>query len=71
MVKMKNTLHFSGEKIKERRLQMKMSQSKLSKLADISPGYVSLIETGLRKPTVDILSRLADSLDVRVGYFFY
>lgn len=47
-----------------------MSQCELSIQSGISPGHVSLIENGLRSPSVDIISNLAVSLDVDVEYFF-
>lgn len=63
-------IFFDCEKIKQRRLELGMSQYELAFLSQISSGHVSLIENGLRRPSVDIISNLAVSLDVDVEYFF-
>jgi transcriptional regulator with XRE-family HTH domain len=54
--------------IKLRRLRMKkgLSQYALAKEADVSREYIRKLETGESDPTVGMLQRLADALDVPV-----
>jgi len=42
----------------------KMTQEELAYRAELSPRYVSRIETGAASPTVSVLGRLAEALDV-------
>jgi transcriptional regulator with XRE-family HTH domain len=41
-----------------------MTQEELAERAELSPRYVSRIETGVASPTVSVLGRLAKALDV-------
>ena len=60
-----------GENIKLLREARKISLSKLARLADISPGYLSDIEKGNKtSPSIDVLEKLASILDVKVELFF-
>ena len=60
-----------GPKIKELRLQRKMSISALAAKAGISKGYVSDIEKGVKgNPSVDVLEKIATALDVNVSELF-
>ena len=56
-----------GEKIKRRRKQMNMTLKDLAK-DRITPGQISLVESGRSNPSVDLLEYLADSLDTTVEY---
>jgi transcriptional regulator with XRE-family HTH domain len=42
----------------------KMTQEELAYRAELSPRYVSRIETGTASPTVSVLGRLAEGLGV-------
>ncbi len=42
-----------------------MSQEQLASMARFDRTYISLIERGLRSPTIRSLIRLADALDIR------
>ena len=62
-----------GTEIRDRRLQLGLSVRALAMLADISPAYVTALETGnnpsTRRPPVPSLAvvrRLADALDLEV-----
>jgi transcriptional regulator with XRE-family HTH domain len=44
-----------------------LKQEELAKLADISLQYLSYIETNKRKPSLDVLERIAAALKVPVG----
>ncbi len=51
------------------RVQRGLSQENLAVDAAIDRTYVSRLERGLENPTVEVLERLADALDVEVGEF--
>lgn len=53
-----------GTKIKSLRKKKKLSQQTLSELIDISPTYMSYIESGLRSMSLETLVALANTLDV-------
>jgi transcriptional regulator with XRE-family HTH domain len=68
-------LHDLGAFIRDQRHNAQLSMRKLSELAGISNPYLSQIERGLRKPSAEILQRLAnglrisaESLYVRAGF---
>ncbi len=52
-----------GDVLKKRRLSAKLSQEALSALAGCHPTYISLVERGLRNPSLDTISQLASALD--------
>ena len=56
-----------GEKIKRKRKQMNMTLKDLAK-DRITPGQISLVESGRSNPSVDLLEYLADSLNTTVEY---
>ena len=53
-----------GRRIKALRKQRKFSQEALANKAGTSAKYLSRIELGRENPTLDILLRLSDGLDV-------
>lgn len=56
-----------GEKIKRRRKQLNMTLKDLAK-DRITPGQISLVESGRSNPSVDLLEYLADALNTNVEY---
>lgn len=56
-----------GEKIKRRRKQLNMTLKDLAK-DRITPGQISLVESGRSNPSVDLLEYLADALNTSVEY---
>lgn len=56
-----------GEKIKRRRKEMNMTLKDLAK-DRITPGQISLVESGRSNPSMDLLEYLADSLNTSVEY---
>ncbi|EKQ55387.1 MULTISPECIES: helix-turn-helix transcriptional regulator [unclassified Clostridium] len=56
-----------GEKIKRRRKQLNMTLKDLAK-DRITPGQISLVESGRSNPSVDLLEYLADALNTTVEY---
>ena len=54
--------------VKKRRREHDLTQAELAKKTGVTAAYISLIESGRRKsPSVDILKRLARSLDLSVA----
>ena len=53
-----------GDYIREQRDQAQMSVRQLAAAAGVSNPYLSQIERGLRKPSADILARLAGALRI-------
>jgi len=53
-----------GSFIKEQRDAAHMSLRQLAKAADVSNPYLSQVERGLRKPSAEILSRIAAGLRI-------
>ena len=55
-----------GNRIKTARKAKGLSQSELSELIDKSVGYMSYIETGSKKPSLENLIQIANALDVTI-----
>lgn len=55
-----------GEYIREQRSAAQISLRQLAKAADISNPYLSQVERGLRKPSAEILARIASGLRISV-----
>jgi len=53
-----------GEVLKRHRSRSKLSQNKLAELSELDRTYVSLLERGLRQPTLLTLIKLAGALKV-------
>lgn len=53
-----------GERIRSLRLKMKLSLRELARRAEVSPSFLSEIETGRRFPSDAVLERLASELGV-------
>jgi hypothetical protein len=60
--------HLTGQRIRERRLQVGMKQSALAEAVGISPSYLNLIEHNRRKIGGRLLVRLARMLDVEPAF---
>ena len=59
-----------GKTIKFLRFRRGLSQADLAEKADISITFLSTIERGIKFPQPDILSKLAEALDVEVYELF-
>lgn len=55
-----------GMKLRKRRQELNLSINELVKLSGVSKGYISQIENGQFIPSVEILSKLADPLNIHV-----
>ena len=53
-----------GEYIREQRNSAQISLRQLAKAADVSNPYLSQVERGLRRPSAEILSRIAGGLRI-------
>lgn len=55
-------------RIKQRRRELKMTQTELAKAANLTPAAISQFESGTRKPSFNTLSSLSDALKVTTDY---
>jgi len=53
--------HF-GRAVRRRRTEAGLSQEALAERAGLHPTYVSMVERGLRNPTLDVSARIAKAL---------
>ena len=53
-----------GRVLREARLQKGLSQDRLASLCDFDRTYPSLLERGLRSPTLAMILRLSQALDI-------
>ncbi|MBQ7661663.1 MAG: helix-turn-helix transcriptional regulator [Clostridia bacterium] len=58
-----------GQKIKERRRALHITQESLAEKIDVSVGYISQVERGITKISLDLLDRLAAALDCEIVDF--
>ena len=63
-VKMALNYILIGKKIREFRKMRQISQSTLSEMADLSPGYISYIENGIKIPSLDTIVHIANALEI-------
>ncbi len=56
-----------GSCVRERRLQLGMTQEELGERAELHPSYIGQIERGIKKSSLKTLALLAAALDVRLG----
>jgi len=59
-----------GKRIQELRKARGLSQEKIAEKADISSTYLSRIECGRENPTLDMLIKLANALEVEMWEMF-
>jgi transcriptional regulator with XRE-family HTH domain len=59
-----------GSKIRGRRNSLRMSQEELAFQAELTPTYVSQIETGQRNPSLEALFRLCAALKTELSDLF-
>lgn len=56
-----------GLVIRELRNQLDISQEKLALISDMDRTFISLLERGLRQPSLKSILRLSESLKIRPG----
>ncbi len=54
-----------GTVLRELRENKKLSQEKLAEFCDLDRTYISLLERGLRQPTITTLFKLSDALNIK------
>ncbi|MDR3562565.1 MAG: XRE family transcriptional regulator [Negativicutes bacterium] len=59
-----------GQKIKELRVNKKLTLKNLSEMTNLSTGFLSQLERGLTAIATDSLATIAQVLDVELAYFF-
>ncbi len=62
---MKNHLPRFGPILRQFRQSKELSQEELAALLDISPSYISRMESDLKKPSLEMIFRLAGALKVK------
>lgn len=67
---MKTTQKLLGSRIKELRKQRSLSQEKLSEKIGIDPKHLSRLEVGHGFPSLNVLEKLANALNVEIKDFF-
>lgn len=67
---MESIYQFVGKRLRERRLQVGLSQKALAEKADISVAFLSFLETGRRKGSLQTYADLARSLDLGLDQLF-
>jgi transcriptional regulator with XRE-family HTH domain len=58
-----------GKVLKQRREFLNLSQEELAFEAGLHRTYISLLERGVKSPTLNVLFRLADALDIPASEF--
>ena len=70
MVIVMNLKRIFGKNVKYYRFKNHMTQERLAELTDLSPRYISNIETGTGNVSLDTIELLAKALDVRYQDLF-
>jgi transcriptional regulator with XRE-family HTH domain len=63
---MENTVKKFGKKVREIRLEKKMSQGDVAKILGVHRTYISGIERGMRNPSLITLEKIAKALKVNI-----
>ncbi|WP_247658623.1 helix-turn-helix domain-containing protein [Aquabacter sp. L1I39] len=59
-----------GPNLKELRLERGLTLDKLAGMSSLTRGYLSLVERGLKTPSITALLRVADALQVNIAQLF-
>jgi transcriptional regulator with XRE-family HTH domain len=65
-----DSAHILGSRIRELRKTKKMRVIDLANMTELTSSMISQVERGGISPSIDTLKRIANSLNVSVGYFF-
>ena len=57
-----------ANRIRNRRMELGITQTQLAKAAKLTPAAISQFESGSRKPSFDTMSKLAPALKVTTDY---
>ena len=58
-----------GSRIKARRREQRMTQEMMAEALDVSVGYVSQVERGVTKISLDLLAEISSILDCDISFF--
>lgn len=56
-----------GEALRKARLEANLTQESLAEMADFKDGYISMLESGLRQPTITAVIAFEQALDLEPG----
>lgn len=59
-----------GERIRELRSRIEISQESLAHLADLDRTYVNSVENGKRNISIENIQKIAKALDISIKDFF-
>jgi transcriptional regulator with XRE-family HTH domain len=59
-----------GLNLRKLRAAKGLTLDRLASMSELTRGYISLVERGLKAPSIAALLRMAKALDVNVAYFF-
>ena len=57
-----------GSRIRDRRIELKLTQAELARALGLTPQHISVIEQDKRAPSLSSLAKLAEELGVTVDY---
>ena len=60
-----------GAAIRTARLENKLTQEKLAEIINVAPVHIKQVESGSRKPSVDLLYKIATTLNLSVDAVFF
>lgn len=60
-----------GKRIKEKRIENKLTQEQLGEKCELSSAHIGHIERGTRILSVDVLFRIAQKLEVSIDYLLF
>jgi transcriptional regulator with XRE-family HTH domain len=60
-----------GAAIKTARLENKLTQERLAENINVAPVHIKQVEAGSRKPSIDVLYRLAVTLNISIDAVFF
>lgn len=60
-----------GERLRNKRYQLKLTREKIAELSDISPRYYANLETGTSQMSIDTLIKLSKSLHISTEYILF
>ena len=64
---MKVNFGLIGKRIKEHRQRRNLTQEMLAELIEMSPGYISMVETGRKKASLDTLLSVSKVLNITLN----
>lgn len=60
-----------GAAIKAARIDNKLTQEKLAEMINVAPVHIKQVEAGSRKPSIDLLFKIAITLNMSVDAVFF